>query len=150
MNKKGSRVLLVIVSIAWVGTVAAGLGYVWVYENSPSELAKAPALWPSESKILRRTNMPTLVLFIHPHCPCSRATIGELAILMAHAQGRVNANIQFVKPIGFPDSWGQSACGEALWPYRMSTWRSMTMPSKPKDSARELPDKRCFTTLKEN
>jgi hypothetical protein len=38
---------------------------------------------------------------IHPHCPCSRASIGELSILMAHSRGRLAAFVVFVEPPGF-------------------------------------------------
>ena len=36
---------------------------------------------------------------------CSRASIGELALLMAESQERVNANVVFVRPWEFPDEW---------------------------------------------
>lgn len=46
-----------------------------------------------------------MVMMIHPHCPCSRASIGELALLMAEVPGRVNANVLFIKPHEFPEQW---------------------------------------------
>jgi hypothetical protein len=44
-------------------------------------------------------------MLAHPHCPCTRASLGELARLMAQAQGRVTAYVLFVKPSDFPDGW---------------------------------------------
>jgi hypothetical protein len=44
-------------------------------------------------------------MLAHPHCPCTRASIGELALLMAHSQGRVTAYVLFLKPAGFSDDW---------------------------------------------
>jgi len=44
-------------------------------------------------------------MLAHPHCPCTRASIGELARLMAQAQGRVTAYALFVKPAGSSDDW---------------------------------------------
>jgi hypothetical protein len=44
-------------------------------------------------------------MLVHPHCPCTRATIGELAELMAHCQGRLTAYVLFLKPAGFSDDW---------------------------------------------
>jgi hypothetical protein len=44
-------------------------------------------------------------MFIHPHCPCSRASIGELAVLMAHCQGRVTTHVLFLRPAGMPLEW---------------------------------------------
>jgi hypothetical protein len=45
---------------------------------------------------------------IHPHCPCSRASIGELAILIAHSGGRLAAFVVFVQPPGFDENWTKS------------------------------------------
>src|SRR3712207_4573180 len=47
-------------------------------------------------------------MLAHPHCPCTRASINELARLMTQARGRVTAYVLFVKPEGFSDSWVQS------------------------------------------
>lgn len=100
-----SRMLFLLACITWLGIVGGGLRLVWGYENSPGRSGTPPTPWPAHSEIKRTTRLPTLVLFIHPHCPCSRATIGELAILMAHSQGLVNANAIFVKPAGFAEEW---------------------------------------------
>jgi hypothetical protein len=42
---------------------------------------------------------------MHPHCPCSRASIGELALLMAHCQGRVDAQVLFLQPAEMSSDW---------------------------------------------
>lgn len=96
-----SKTLLLFGCLAWLGLVAGGLHFVWGYENSPGRSGAPPMHWPDDSAIRRNPELPTLVLFIHPHCPCSRATIGELAILMARSQGRVHATAVFVTPAGF-------------------------------------------------
>jgi hypothetical protein len=101
------RKILLIGCLVWLPAVCFGLRYVWAYENQPGRSGISPKEWPSASKI-RRNDLPTLVLFIHPHCPCSRATIGEFAILMAHSHRLVNANAVFVKPAGFDEVWEQS------------------------------------------
>jgi hypothetical protein len=44
-------------------------------------------------------------MFIHPHCPCSKASVGELALLMAHCQGRVNAHVLFLQPTEATSDW---------------------------------------------
>jgi hypothetical protein len=42
---------------------------------------------------------------VHPHCPCSRATIGELAELMTHCQGRLGTTVLVLQPAGMSDAW---------------------------------------------
>jgi len=41
-----------------------------------------------------------LLMFIHPKCPCTRASLDELARLMTVCQGRVEGHAVFVKPHG--------------------------------------------------
>jgi len=78
---------------------------IWNYENSQEAEQAAPLRWPAESLTNLVSNRPTLVMVVHPQCPCTRASIGELALLMARAQGLVSANVLFFKPAGFPEGW---------------------------------------------
>jgi hypothetical protein len=47
-------------------------------------------------------------MLAHPHCPCTRASIGELALLMAHVQGRLTATVLFLSPSDMPAAWEQT------------------------------------------
>ena len=91
--------------VVWLVAIVSGLGLVTRYANSAGASGRPPAVWPVDSKVARTPGLPTLLLFVHPHCPCSRATIGELAVLMARTQGLVNTNVVFVRPAGFPENW---------------------------------------------
>ena len=99
------KILLSLIIIGWLLMVCTGMSFVLNYENTPGQSGAPPAEWPAESRIQRTPGLPTLVLMIHPHCPCSRATIGELALVMVRAQGRVGVNVLFVKPEGFDEDW---------------------------------------------
>jgi hypothetical protein len=70
---------------AWLLTVGAGMRMLWAYADTPGRPAAAKALWPADAGFPRDTSGPVLVLFLHPQCPCSRATIAELARLLANA-----------------------------------------------------------------
>ena len=65
----------------------------------------APIRWPAQSFIPLDPGRPTLVLFAHPRCPCTRATIGELALLMASVPGRLNAQVWFLQPENTGADW---------------------------------------------
>jgi hypothetical protein len=99
------RPVLLLSMVSWLVAVSAGLLILWGYENTPGMGAKAPGSWPADSHIQRATDHATLVMLAHPHCPCTRASIGELALLMAQSQGRVTAYVLFLKPEGFSDEW---------------------------------------------
>ena len=99
------RLILLASTILWITAVSTGLWFLWGYENTPGVGAKPPDLWPSQSRLQRAQDRSTLILMAHPHCPCTRATIGELASIMAHSQGRLTAYVLFLKPYGFTDDW---------------------------------------------
>jgi hypothetical protein len=89
----------------WLVSIGAGMSVLWRYKNTPGALADAPADWPADARITRAVDRPTLVMFAHPHCPCTRATMGELARLMTEAGGRVDAHVLFLKPREMADGW---------------------------------------------
>jgi hypothetical protein len=105
-NRKSKIALLVIV--IWMIAVGSGLQTMLAYDNSPGIIAAAPTMWPAGSHISRQTGIATLVMMVHPHCPCSRASIGELALLLAEVPGPVNVNVLFIKPHDFPETWEQT------------------------------------------
>lgn len=108
MRFKKNRIILAVVGVLWLSMIAAGVGTLWSYESTPGTGAAAPGSWPVASRIKPDASRATLVMLAHPHCPCTRASIGELARLMTQARGRVTAYVLFVKPQGFSDEWVQS------------------------------------------
>ena len=93
------------VCIVWGLVVGAGLMRLWAYADTPGKAAAAPERWPQASRLSRDPQRPTLVLFAHPQCACSRATVNELARLMAHEQGRVTVHVLFYEPEGADAAW---------------------------------------------
>jgi hypothetical protein len=103
--KKKTRLILIISGMFWLAAVSFGLYQLWRYENGPGLTAEAPAHWPAGSQIRPAPDRATLIMFAHPHCPCTRASVGELALLMARCQGRLTANVLFFRPKDFPAGW---------------------------------------------
>ena len=89
----------------WALMIGVGLCLLWNYENGPGTASAPPSDWPADGCIRRDPDRATLVMLAHPHCPCTRASIGELARLMAQAQNRVTAYVLFLKPSDFADDW---------------------------------------------
>jgi hypothetical protein len=92
-------------AILWLAALAVGEGLMLAYKISPGRVGNPPSRWPPECRIPRPSDCSTLVLFAHPHCPCTRATLDELAILMAGSGDQMKAHVLFVKPHAFPDGW---------------------------------------------
>lgn len=99
---------MTIILIGWFVAICAGMRSILIYEGSPGRSGASPLEWPADSRLQRTEGMPTLVLMIHPHCPCGRATMSELAQLMVEGQGRVEVFVIFVKPDGFEEDWAKT------------------------------------------
>ncbi len=99
------RVVILSSVFLWFIVVAAGLLFLWSYENTPGIAAVPPRLWPGASRIKPTPGRATLVMLTHPQCPCTRASIEELDKLMAHCRGRMDAYVVLMKPVGFSDAW---------------------------------------------
>jgi hypothetical protein len=90
----------------WALIVGAGTLLLWEYENSPGVKTRpAPVTFPVESGIPRDGQRPLLLMFAHPHCPCTRASLAELSRLMASARHRVTARVLFIKPSAQDKEW---------------------------------------------
>jgi len=96
----GTKTLFVtaLLGVARTVGIAFGLRTLLAYESTPGTIGAVPRQWPSTSQIERLTDRPTLVMLVHPRYPCTRASVAELAQLMARMQGKVDAYVLFLKP----------------------------------------------------
>ena len=65
--------------LATVGAGAAQLRYAF----TPGELGEPALAWPEHSGITRVPGRATLLMFVHPRCTCTRASLDELAEVIA-------------------------------------------------------------------
>jgi hypothetical protein len=113
---RGNSLPIVIVGLFWLAVVVIATVCISGYANTPGQSGTPPASWPADSQVPRAAVKPTLLMFVHPKCPCSKASIGELAVLMAHHQRQVDAHVLFLKP------------AEASADYaRTGTWRDAAL-----------------------
>ena len=88
--------------------ITASVGGFWCLLDFSATSGTASVLttsWPVESQIVRDPARANLVLFLHPHCPCSRASLAELSEIMTHCDGQLLAQVLFLKPSQMPDGW---------------------------------------------
>ena len=91
--------------VVWLGAAAAGLWVLWRYDNTPGEAAHAPQQWPAHTAIVHATDRPTLIMLAHPHCTCTRASMGELAEAIARARTTPKTYVLFMTPRNFASGW---------------------------------------------
>lgn len=97
--------------LVWFTVVGIGVRALMGYSYSPGPESSAPSMWPGSQEPLLRSGTSMLVMFAHPKCPCSRASIHELAVLMAAANGALHARVYFYRAPGAQADWERTG----LW-----------------------------------
>jgi hypothetical protein len=64
----------------------------------------------------RKSDRPLLVMAMHPRCPCTEASLGELSDLLARTQGACDALILRYQAPGWPRGQAVENLGEARVP----------------------------------
>ncbi len=91
---------------AWLLAVAVGFAILWKYKSTPgSGGAVPPERWPAGSTVARSPDRATLLLFAHPRCTCTRASLAELARILARFHDRLDARVLFWTPREAPAGW---------------------------------------------
>jgi len=102
------RLLWVLFGSLWLAGLGVGAKALWDYQSRPGAAAAPEKRWPAASRLPRDPNRATLVMLAHPQCPCTRASLGELAVLMQRLRGRVSAHVIFVRPHDVAEGWEQT------------------------------------------
>jgi len=95
----------ILLGFVWLVGAVKGMTMLWDYENTPGTAGSAPQQWPHKSAFLRPVDRSTLVMTVHPKCPCTRASLNELALLMTRLHGRIAVYVLFYKPREFAENW---------------------------------------------
>lgn len=104
---KIKEIFLPLIVVIWA--VAVGIGMVWImdYTARPGRSAISPFELKDKNLISPQTNSPKLLIFLHPHCPCGRATLAELARLTAR-NDNLDVIVFFYLPSDQPQEWVES------------------------------------------
>ncbi len=92
-----NKYLVILALAVWVIFVAWGWTALSRYENTPAQGQAAAQQWPSATHLQRTAGLPTLVVFLHPNCPCSRATVAQLSKIMTYSKDKVRAQVVFIR-----------------------------------------------------
>lgn len=101
----------IVLSAVWLLAIGAGIALMLNYENTSGAEGITSEHWPAKAQIPLDPRRDTLVMFAHPKCPCTRASMDELSSLMEKCGGKVAAHVLFLKPKNFTEDWVESG----LW-----------------------------------
>jgi len=95
----------------WLALIAGGFSALARYSFTPGAAGVPRSAWPSASHLPRHSEGYTLVVLLHPECPCSAATVAELRTILVRSGGRLHADVVFADYDAIPSK----ADASALW-----------------------------------
>jgi len=95
----------------WLVAVLAGFAVMINYDLQPGAAAVAPRRRPVDITPALSADRPTLLLFAHPRCPCTRATVVELNHILTACPGAADVRVYFTTPAEPTAEWTKTA----LW-----------------------------------
>jgi hypothetical protein len=110
---EGQSRFLILGGVLWVLLIGMGFMILAREEFTPAVGVASTGGFPAHSSIALDRLKPTLLLFAHPQCPCTRATFSELDRLLLDTHQAFDVVIVFTIPKGAPTGWEQGD----LWSY---------------------------------
>jgi hypothetical protein len=92
-------------TVVWGSSVACGFLALQLHGASPGQTGSAAVHWPGPSRIPLTGGRPTLVMAAHPLCPCTRASVAELARLLTRCKDQVEVYILIFVPKRAGHGW---------------------------------------------
>lgn len=93
---------------AWLVATGLGMQTLLVYANTPGPIAVHPQQWPAKTPLASMQGRKTLIMFAHPQCPCSRASIQELARVLAKSPDQPETAVVFYYPSANGEGWAHT------------------------------------------
>ena len=99
--------------VAWLALLGVGFSLLMRTEVKAGAPAGAPETWPAGAHAPRVPGRPTLLVFAHPRCACTRATLRNLERVVAHTGGRATVTVILALPADTPADWERSPLADA-------------------------------------
>ncbi len=92
----------------WLTAALAGLAIMIDRDVTPGEGAAPPSVYPREVLGPAATDRPTLLMFAHPRCPCTMASLNELRQILQICPDAADVRIYFRTPATPSADWTQT------------------------------------------
>jgi hypothetical protein len=93
----------------WATVVAGGVITLARHGATPGKAAAAEIGAGIPKPITAAAGNMTLLMFLHPKCPCSRASVEELSVLMDRCGDHMQASVIAYQPAGASPDWSRTA-----------------------------------------
>lgn len=105
--RRRAKAAVVAVLTVWAAVMVVTFGGITSYAATAAPVQAGPERWPDDAGSLDADRL-TLVMWVHPRCPCTRASARELAELMARVSDRVRAIVLVATPADAPEGWART------------------------------------------
>ncbi len=92
----------------WCMVIVVGVALAARFDGTAGTGSQPPITWPENKLISLDSHRDTLLMFLHPHCPCSAASLTDLSKLMTSFKSPPAAYLVNVVPPGASVDWAQS------------------------------------------
>jgi hypothetical protein len=90
----------------WGSFLGVGFLALAIHNTTPGPAERVGDRWPEGTWLCPAPDRPTLVMSVHPRCPCTRASAWELAQVLSRCRGRVEVYVLVFMPEQQDGSWG--------------------------------------------
>jgi hypothetical protein len=101
--------VFILAAMVWVATVAAAYEAIRRFETTPGLPASAPRAWPAATTVPRMPGKWSLVMLVHPHCSCSRASVKELGEIVEKSRRDVQTTVLVYRPHEMAEGWERTS-----------------------------------------
>ncbi len=97
-----------VLCVLWLSAIGVGTAILVNYQSASGDMGTTRESWPAELAVPFPRESATLVMFAHPKCPCTRATMEELNRLLARCVQPLATHIFFLTPGDASTNWSQT------------------------------------------
>src|SRR4051812_11107369 len=108
-----------VAALLGVSVVSTGVGMHALidFNEKPGLASAAPLRWPPETALARQNGRTSLLVFLHPFCPCSGATLHGISKITEDfsSKRRPDITVVFAGMAGARDTFGPIPGGTVVW-----------------------------------
>lgn len=103
-----SNMIVPALVLLWILGIFGGTVVMMNYDYAAAPEGDHLIRFPKDATFGLAQGKMTLVMFANPDCPCSKASVQELAELLARTSYDLKVQVLFFKPGQFPESWART------------------------------------------
>jgi hypothetical protein len=110
MKKRAAALLTV--GLIWTASIGLAVRSIMAIERMPGKVGSVSSAWPTAAELQPAPQTATIVLVAHPRCPCTKATLAQLAQIVTRSPRPLKGFVLFTRPSNLPATWTRTSLWE--------------------------------------